>query len=83
MNKKLLISGGVFGLIAPIIGMFFGLQVSTVLGTIFAFPVIALVYVTGQPFGYWGGGMMVLAFALSAVAWALIFWLVGKFVFKK
>jgi ABC-type dipeptide/oligopeptide/nickel transport system permease subunit len=73
MKKSWLIAGGIFGLVAPFIGMFFGLQVSTVLGNILAFPVIALVYITGTPFGFWGGGLYVLAITLSIVAWALIF----------
>lgn len=82
MSKKALIWGGIFGLLAPFIGIFLGLQVSTTLGNILAFPVIGLSYATGVPFGMWHWSMLLLAVALSVVLWALIFALVAK-LFRK
>lgn len=83
MNKKCLIWGGLFGLIAPFIGIFAGLQISTTVGNILAFPIIGLSALTGVPFGMWGAGMMLFAFALSVVVWALIFSLIAKLFTKK
>lgn len=73
MSRKALVWGGIFGLAAPFIGIFLGLQVSTLAGNILAFPIIGLSYLTGEPFGFWGTGKMLGAFALSVVVWALIF----------
>ena len=78
MSKKALVWGGVFGLIAPFIGIFLGLQVSTLAGNILAFPIIGLSYLTGEPFGFWSTGTMVGAFAFSVVVWALIFALLAR-----
>ena len=78
MNKKALVWGGIFGLVAPFVGIFFGLQISVVLGNILAFPVIALVYVTGTPFGMWSPILTITAVVLSVVAWALIFGVLAK-----
>lgn len=82
MSKKALIWGGLFGLVAPFVGIFFGLQVSTTLGNILAFPVIVLAYVTGTPLGMWHPALMFAAVALSVVLFALIFALAAK-LFRK
>lgn len=73
MNKKWLIIGGVFGLFAPFIGIFIGLQVSVIFGNFLAFPIIALAFITGKPFGTWSAGFMIFAVVLSVVVWALVF----------
>jgi hypothetical protein len=78
MNKKAFIWGGLFGLIAPFIGIFLGLQVSTLLGNIFAFPLIGIAYMTGQPFGMWHPALMIGAAILSIVVWALIFGIIAR-----
>lgn len=83
MNKTAIIIGGFFGLIAPFVGIFLGLQVSTILGDILAFPVIGLVYVTGTPFGMWEAPLMIVAFALSIVLWALIFGLIARLLKRR
>lgn len=80
MNKKALIIGGVFGLVAPFVGIFMGLQVSVILGNILAFPIIGLVYVTGTPFGMWSSALMIAAIVLSTVLWALIFALIARVI---
>lgn len=75
-----LIVGAVFGLVAPFIGLFIGLQISVVLANILMFPIISISYVTGEPFGNWGGEMMAFALLLSMVAWSLLFGIVAKIV---
>ena len=77
MNRKWLIWGSVFGLIAPYVGVFVGLQVSVVLGNILTFPLIILAALTDSVFGNWGLPFLLLATALSVVIWALIFGVVG------
>jgi len=72
MNKNLYIGGVILGLLVPVIGVFVGLQVSTLLGNILAFPIILIVSITGTPFGYWGAGMWVLAAVLSIGLWTAI-----------
>lgn len=82
MNKTALIWGGIFGLIAPLVGMFVGLQVSSVLGNILMWPFVCIAYMTGLPFGMWGSVMTLTATALSVIVWALIFALAAK-LFKR
>jgi len=77
MRRKALIWGAAFGLVAPFVGLFAGLQVSVWLGNILAFPLVGLAYLTGRPFGTWGVWPMLLAVGLSMVAWALIFGVVS------
>ena len=78
MNKKALLWGGVFGLIAPFVGLFVGLQISPVVANVLMFPIIGLSYVLGTPFGMWGPSLMILGIALSIVMWALVFGIVAK-----
>lgn len=79
-NKKPAIIGFIFGLIAPIFGLFFGLQVSTMLGNIFTFPWILIASITGEAFGYWSGGMKLFAFLFSGAMWSGIFVLIKYFL---
>lgn len=83
MNRKALALGGIFGLIAPFVGIFMGLQVSVILGNILALPVIGLVYVTGTPFGMWSPALMIAAVVLSIVLWALIFALIARLLGRR
>lgn len=76
-NKKPLILGFLFGLISPIFGLFFGLQVSTFLGNLFTFPFIIIASITGSTFGNWNALMLIVGFALSGLCWAGIFWLLN------
>ena len=78
MKKKTLVWGAAFGLVAPLVGIFVGLQVSVWLGNILAFPLVGLSYLTGQPFGMWSVWMLLLSLGLSMAAWALIFGVVAR-----
>lgn len=78
MNKRVLLWGGVFGLIAPFVGLFVGLQISPVVANVLMFPIIGLSYVLGTPFGMWDSSLMILGIALSIVMWALVFGIVAK-----
>lgn len=80
MSKKALVWGGLFGLVAPFIGMFLGLQVSAIAGNILTFPLVGLSYVTGQPLGAWGAGLKVVALLSSVLVWAVIFGIAGKLI---
>ncbi|MBI2612819.1 hypothetical protein HYW59_03380 [Candidatus Kaiserbacteria bacterium] len=83
MNRKALMWGGVFGLVAPFVGLFIGLQVSPVVANVLMFPIIGLAYVVGQPFGMWNPMLMLLGLALSVAAWALVFSIVAKFLKRR
>lgn len=72
MNKRIYLLGAVLGLVMPVVGVFFGLQVSTTLGNILAFPVIAIAAFTDMPFGTWHAGLWIIAMLLSVLAWTLI-----------
>ena len=80
MNKKALIWGGVFGLVAPFIGMFVGLQVSPMVANILMFPILALSALLGSPFGMWNPMLMLVGLLVSIVAWAFVFVVVGMLV---
>jgi len=69
--------GGVFGLVAPFVGMFVGLQVSPMVANVLMFPVIAMAAVLNSPFGMWSPALMLAALVLSVIAWALVFAAVG------
>jgi len=72
-NKKALVWGGVFGLVAPFIGMFIGLQVSPVVANVLMFPIIAMAAGLNSPFGMWSPALMLAALVLSVIVWALVF----------
>lgn len=82
MNKKHLIFGAIFGLIAPALGLFAGLQVAPFLGTILMFPFIIVGAVTGDPFGEFSTAMKIISVILSIGLWALIFGFIGNFLGK-
>lgn len=79
MSKKALIWGGVFGLVAPFIGLFVGLQVSPMLANILMFPIIGLAAVSGGWFGQ-NPSIFLVGIVLSVVVWALVFGIVAKFL---
>ena len=70
--------GAIFGLIAPCLGLFAGLQVLPVIGTILLFPAVIISKVVGLPFGEFSTGLIILSFILSVVAWGVIFLFFGR-----
>jgi len=72
-NKKALLWGGVFGLVAPFVGVFVGLQVSPMVANVLMFPVLAMSVMLGSPFGMWSPALMLVALVLSVIVWALVF----------
>ena len=83
IRKRTFALGTLFGLLVPYIGMFLGLQVSTKLGNIFAFPVILLVAITDKPFGTWNIWLFLTAALISIAFWTLIFAALDKALQKK
>lgn len=83
MERKALIVGGIFGLIAPFVGLIFGLQISILIGNILAFPIIIMVMMTGIPIGKWHPIFMLVALGVSIVTWVCIFGLVAKLIHNK
>lgn len=67
--KKTIILGLILGLVMPVVGIFFGLQISGVLGTILSFPLIAVSFATGVPFGVGNEWVWIIAFGLSILVW--------------
>lgn len=79
MNKAF-IYGAVFGLIAPMIGLFVGLQLSTFLANILMFPFYIIGLFTEGPFGNWSMAMRVLGVLFSMITWGTVFYLIFKLV---
>ncbi len=77
MSKKALIWGGVSGLVAPVVGLFVGLQVSPMLANVLMFPIIGLAAVSGGSFGQ-NPSVFLVGIVLSVVVWALVFGIVAK-----
>jgi len=70
--------GAFFGVIAPFLGLFVGLQIVPFLGTILLFPSVLISKVSGQPLGDFSTSLMVFSFILSIIAWGGIFVLMGR-----
>lgn len=77
-HKTALLIGAAFGLLAPFIGMFVGLQISPVVANILMWPILGLAFLLGTPFGGWSGGMILFALAVSVAMWALVFVVVSS-----
>lgn len=78
--SKAFIYGAIFGLIAPMIGLFVGLQLSTFLGNILMFPFYIIGLFTEEPFGNWSMAMRVLGVLLSMITWGTVFYLIFNLV---
>ena len=78
MKKQMYLLGIVLGLIMPVVGVFFGLQVSVMLGNIFAFPIVVIAALTDKPFGMWNAGLWVVAMLFSVLAWTFIVAIVDR-----
>ena len=72
MSRKHLIYKCLFGLAAPFIGLFAGLQVSPLLGNVLMFPFIAVSALTDIPIGEMPGWLFGALVLLSGVAWAVL-----------
>ena len=79
---KTFIYGMLFGVFATIFGLFAGLQISTTLGNILMFPVIAISALTGTPFGMMERQTVIISFIVALITWGLVFVLV-KFLWRK
>lgn len=69
--------GFLAGPILTYLGLFMGLQVSSMVGTILAFPFIAMSMLLGKPIGAFSGLAMTLGLLLSCLLWSGIFVLVS------
>lgn len=61
-----------FGACVSFAGLFAGLQVAPVLGTVMLAPAIGVAILLGQPLGNLAPAGKLLAFALNAACWALL-----------
>lgn len=82
MNKKHFTYGSIFGLVAPFIGMFVGLQMVPFLGTILMLPFAIISTILDQPFGNFSTGLQILSVLLSIGFWGLVFAVAGRFFSK-
>lgn len=78
MCRKNLILAVAMGTVLPAIGILVGLQVSAVLGTILAFPIVSFSKLIGIPFGMWSATTWLAAFAFSVLIWIAMVYVVGK-----
>lgn len=67
------ILGFLLGVTAPVFGMFLGLQVSPLLGTIFAFPLVAASWLAGEPIGNLAPWIRVVALLVSGLVCSVAF----------
>lgn len=74
--------GFLFGLVAPVVGLFAGLQFSVPVGNVLSFPLIFISILTGQPFGDWSGLLIGTGFLFSGMVWALLFVILSKLLHR-
>ncbi len=72
MKKSHYIAGILLGLLTPVAGIFIGLQISTTFGTILAWPLVLMSFLTGIPFGMWSPLLWLVAMILSVIVWTLV-----------
>ncbi len=70
--RKSLIYKFLFGVAAPFIGFFAGLQISPWLGNILMFPFVAVSALTGIPLGEMPGLLFAVLVLVSGVVWAAL-----------
>lgn len=83
MNRKHFTFGGLFGLLAPLLGLFAGLQVTPFLGNVLMFPFIIVGKILGQPLGEFSPIVTIICFIASIVAWGLIFAAIGALIQRR
>ena len=77
MNKSYVLAA-TLGVCMPLAGVFLGLQVSTLLGNIFAHPLLLVSIISGEPIGALPGFWWAIAIILSVLEWILVVYLVQK-----
>lgn len=77
-HKLATILGFIFGTISPIFGLFLGLQVAPILGTIFAFPFIVSGWLSGTSILGAPPFVKVTSVLVSGVVWSFIFSRIAK-----
>lgn len=71
--KKAVIAGLIAGFVMPLFGLFVGLQVSPVLGTLMLGPALLPTLLSGTPLGLLPPLARLLALLLSMLFWAALF----------
>lgn len=82
MRSRHVIIGFLFGLAAPFLGLFAGLQISVALGNVLMIPFIVVSTATGTPFGEMPGWLWALLTLVSGCLWAVVFAVATRFVTK-
>ena len=72
-NKKAFVIGFIFGLIAPAIGLFLGLQIAPLLGNILIFPFLVISKIIDTPIGNWSLVLKIVGVIFSMIIWGLLF----------
>lgn len=80
MSKKTVVWGTVFGVIAPLVGLFLGLQVAPILGNILLLPILGLSSLFSTPIGMFSAFQKVLALIVSIIFWVISFSVIEKAV---
>jgi hypothetical protein len=70
--KRYYFGGILLGLVVPYLGLFFGLQVSTTLGNILAWPLLLVAAVSATPIGMFSGLHWLFAITLSCAFWTSV-----------
>ncbi len=73
MQAKPLAAGFLFGLLAPLLGLFIGLQLSPLLANILMFPIIMVSVAVDVPLGEMSGWLWAALMILSGFVWAAVF----------
>lgn len=71
--KKTFIIGAIFGVIASVLGLFVGLQISPVLANILLFPLLIISKIVQQPLGEWSIFLRIISLLFSMLLWGLVF----------
>ncbi|PIE78665.1 MAG: hypothetical protein CSA15_06640 [Candidatus Delongbacteria bacterium] len=81
--KKSILYGAIFGLIAPLVGLFLGLQVLPILGDVLLLPFHLISKSTNSSLGNLSFLLKMMGLVLSMFFWAFIFWVAASFNKKR
>lgn len=70
--KKSTVFGAIFGLLAPPLGLFVGLQISTFWGNVLAFPFVIISKLTSIPLSDFPLYLKLLGWTISVLFWSLL-----------